>query len=555
MAWCYSNSLWTWTDWQLPTAYAGPYKGRDQSDILIYSAFIRAGRDGHFAPFCSKLVPELGAPYEANWNDWPYLEYRPLYLIGVLARGIGVFAALNIALLSFHLLAGLCFYFVARYRKIDIVWSFAAALAFGLASFIFSQSPDHPMVALCWHVPLFLIVWGWLTDGSGVTPGSTRFWFGTAVGFIAGLQNPYYSTTFCQLVLLIAVVMCIRTGKRDYLISGASFIAASVAAFVLINVNPWLQQISMGRNRGAVVREFQWVEIYALKLLDLFVPPMRHQLSLFQSFAQWRAHVAILHDEGSYFGIVGAAALCLLIVVAIRAALIRSGERGTVPAPIWQILWIFLFFTTGGLNAIAAALGFTYLRAGCRLSIIILAISLLFAAEWLTRYRARSALSIISAVACCLIVLGDQVPAPIAAGDKALVVRQISSDRKFVADMEAALPTGAMVFQLPIMDFPESPLRTETSYDHLRPYLFSQHLRFSFGSMKGRPREQWQHEIEKLSLADAVAAIKTRGFSALYVSRPGYGEVARELEENLRVLGYDKIIDSPERDLFCVLLQ
>jgi phosphoglycerol transferase len=106
-----------------------------------------------------------------------------------------------------------------------------------------------------------------------------------------------------------------------------------------------------------------------------------------------------------------------------------------------------------------------------------------------------------------------------------------------------------------VIDFPESPLRTLGPYDHLRPYLFTRQLRFSFGSMKGRPREQWQHDIEKLSLSESIDEMKRRGFSALYVSRVGYAEGARGLEENLRKLGYNREIESNEHDLFCFLLQ
>ena len=553
VCWCYANSMYAVADWNLPTTYDGPYAGRDKSDILVYSAFVRAARDGHFAPFHTKFVPELGAPYGANWNDWPYLEYVPLYLIGVLARVVGIFAALNVALILWHTLAGITFYFVARYHKIDILWSFAAALAFGLASFIFSESPDHPMVALCWHVPLFLVVWRWLSDPSGIKPGSKHFWFGMAVGFLAGLLNPYYFAVFCQIVLLTAAVMLIRTHKLNHLIAGLSFITATALGLVLINLSPWLYQIRSGRNQGAVVREFQWVEIYALKALDLFVPPLNHHWETFRNFAQWRAHVAILHDEGSYLGIVGTGALLLLLLSAIRAAISRNSLH--LPAAAFQVLWIFLFFTTGGLNAIAAAAGFSYLRAGCRLSIVILAISLLYAADWLTRRRTRPQFSAVAAGVCCVIILFDQVPTPPSLEEKSAITRHITSDEKFVAEIESTFPEGAMVFQIPVMDFPESPLRTESSYDHLRPYLYTRHLRFSFGSMKGRPREQWQHDVEKLSLLDAVAEVKRRGFSALCVSRVGYPDGARELEQNLRLLGYNEEIQSAEGDLFCVRLQ
>jgi len=550
-SWCYANSMWNRNDWQLPTTYAGPYPGRDQSDILIYAAFVRAARDGHFAPFTEKFVPELGAPYQADWNDWPYLEYVPLYLIGVLARGVGIFAALNLTLLTWHLLSGLSFYCVARYRKVGIAWSFAGALAFGLASFIFSQSPDHPMVALCWHVPPFVVVWSWLTDESGIPVNSKRFWFALGLSFLTGLLNPYYSVTFCQIVLFTAAAMWIRTGKLNRLLSGLSLIAATVSAFVLINLNSWLYQLQAGRNQGAIVRQFQWVELYALKALDLFVPPFEHQWSLFRKFAQWRWSVAILHDEGSYLGIIGAIALAMLVFSALYAAI----KSSRVPPAALQVLWIFIFFSTGGLNAIGAAMGFTYLRGGCRLSIVILAISLVYAVELCSRRFAKLPFSFLAVAACCVLIFFDQVPRPMSHDEKAFVIRQIASDQKFVADMEAVLPEGAMIFQLPVMDFPESPLRTETSYDHLRPYLHSRHLRFSFGSMKGRQREQWQHHLEKLSLPDAVAEIKNRGFAGIYVSRPGYSEGLSALEQGLQALETGDKIDSAEGDLFFVRLK
>jgi hypothetical protein len=58
-----------------------------------------------------------------------------------------------------------------------------------------------------------------------------------------------------------------------------------------------------------------------------------------------------------------------------------------------------------------------------------------------------------------------------------------------------------------------------------------------------------------MSLPDAIAEVKRRGFSALYVSRVGYPDGARELEQNLLTLGYNEEIRSAEEDLFCVRLQ
>jgi len=552
-AWCHANGVWDRNAWHIPSAYVGPYHGPPKSDVLLHLAFIRAARDGHFIPVCSKIVPELGAPFEATWNDWPIIEEFPIFAMGLLARAIGIFAALNIALLSCHLLAGLSFYLVARYCKIDIWWAFVSALAFGLASYIFSESPDHVLVALCWHVPFFILVWDWVSSDEGLTLGSKKFWFGITVGILAGLQMPYYAGIFCQLVFLGALVSFIRTHNSSRLLSAFCVLGATASSFALMNLDTWMYQFRFGANPRALVRQYQWLEIYGLKIVDLLTPPLNHLCQTFRSFAEWRAQTQIVHDEGSYFGIIGIAALVLLIGVAVAALIKREIAR--VPKSIWQVLWIFLYFTTGGVNAVVALPGFRFFRAGCRFSIVILAIALLYAAEWLTRRRAQPVLLAISAVVCCLVILLDQVPRPTSLNEKAAIVRQISSDQKFVADMESIYPNGAMVFQLPVMDFPEAPLRTENPYDHLRPYLYTHHLRFSFGSVKGRAREQWQHDLEKMSLPDAIAEVKRRGFSALYVSRVGYPDGARELEQNLLTLGYNEEIQSAEEDLFCVRLQ
>ena len=54
------------------------------------------------------------------------------------------------------------------------------------------------------------------------------------------------------------------------------------------------------------------------------------------------------------------------------------------------------------------------------------------------------------------------------------------------------LPPGAMVFQLPVMAFPEvAPAHNLGDYEHFRPYLATRALRFSYGMLKGRSRHRW----------------------------------------------------------------
>jgi phosphoglycerol transferase len=289
-----------------------------------------------------------------------------------------------------------------------------------------------------------------------------------------------------------------------------------------------------------------------------------------------------LQDEGSYLGIVGLLALGLLAWTAI-ADVVKS-RANDIPLAAWQVLWIVLCFTTGGLNAILGAFGFTLFRTGQRYSIVILAIALLYAAQRLTAWQkdaaGRTAPDVLrigtltAAAAMSTLILWDQVPRAPAAEQTAMIARQVAADREFTEKMETALPAGAMVFQLPVMDFPESPLPGIPSYDHFRPYLYSNQLRFSYGSMKGRERERWQHDLQRqlvegaavnqeakkiqfnaVNVRRAVDELQKLGFKAIYINRNGFPDRGRGLEEALLELGYTKpVIRNATGDLACILL-
>ena len=86
-----------------------------------------------------------------------------------------------------------------------------------------------------------------------------------------------------------------------------------------------------------------------------------------------------------------------------------------------------------------------------------------------------------------------------------------------------------MLFQLPVVDFPEGPRILEaTDYEHLRPYLHATRLRFSYGSDKGRPREAWQRRAEALEPEAMADALERIGFAGLLVNRKAYEDGAAD---------------------------
>jgi len=588
LAWCAGNDRWSPASWGVPTAYLEPEKG----DVVHALAMMKAVGDGEFVPLAWKKVDALGAPHAANWNDWPFVEELLVVFFGLFGSLFGLFAGLNVGTIVAHLSAAVAFYAVARWEDCDRTWAFVAALAFGLAPFIFAQSPFHITTEYVWHVPLFLPIWRWIAAEPGIVWGSRRFWFAVAVGFITGLQSPYWTNIFCQLTLLGAGAMYWRHRSWPAFRSALAVIGAAAVAFALMNLDTWTYRLAEGPNPGALSREYKWMEIYGLKLVDLVIPPVTHHSNTFAAFAT--AHrigdpakgippASPLQDEGSYLGIVGLLALGWLVWTAVSDAV--KGRANDLPLAAWQVLWIVICFTTGGLNAILGAFGFTLFRTGQRYSLVILAIVLLYAAQRLTAWHKAGATrsgpggtslgTLAAAAAICGLILWDQVPRAPSAETTATIARQVAADREFTEKMEAALPVGAMVFQVPVMEFPESPMPGVPSYDHFRPYLFSKHLRYSFGSMKGRERERWQPAVQgkffegatldreagviRVNPANARAAVdelKRLGFSAIYVNRNGFPDRGKGIEEALLELGYTKPpLRNATGDLACIILQ
>ena len=178
LAWCSANAKWTPRAWSRPTAYMEPAN----TDMFFTLAYMKAAAEGQLLPFAWKSVSELGAPYDANWSDWPLIEELQHTFLGLLARVFGLFAGLNIGLLIGNLLATAVSYAVCRASGCNRTWSAVAAFAFGLAPYAFAQSPHHITCEYVWHIPLFLLVWKWAATEGGLEPWTPRFWGRSASG-------------------------------------------------------------------------------------------------------------------------------------------------------------------------------------------------------------------------------------------------------------------------------------------------------------------------------------------------------------------------------------
>jgi phosphoglycerol transferase len=108
------------------------------------------------------------------------------------------------------------------------------------------------------------------------------------------------------------------------------------------------------------------------------------------------------------------------------------------------------------------------------------------------------------------------------------------SDSDFFPALERMLPVGAMVFELPVKDYPEmGPVNDMGDYEHFRPMLHTDALRFSYGAVKGRGDDNWQKKVSSEEPREMIGDLERYGFSAILINRKAYKDRGEALSRKL----------------------
>jgi hypothetical protein len=152
------------------------------------------------------------------------------------------------------------------------------------------------------------------------------------------------------------------------------------------------------------------------------------------------------------------------------------------------------------------------------------------------------------------VVIWDQTPRRVSSEVIAATEVALRADREFSFSLENALPKDSMVFQLPLMPFPESsPINAMADYEHFRPYLHTTFLRYSYGTNKGRVDSAWQDQVASLPPRELVNSLENAGFGAVIINRKGYQDGGKKLIHGFLEAGKSVIADSP--DMIAFVLQ
>ena len=544
---CWHYDLWTLKSWRLPTDYAG--------DALEMLARLQAAAEGDTWPLMPQVIERLGAPFGARWNAYPAPDKLLMLALGGLSRLIGLFAAANAGLLLAQVTSALAFYLVARWLRCRWEWAGAGALLFAYGYSMFHRGLAHFSFVFTWTVPLGLLA-VWLVAGrrrlEWRSPGALLC---LGMAGALGAHNPYNLFFWLQLMGWALLAQWFGPRRRSNLAIGAAAMTLGVLVFAATNIETWLY-VEDTAAVPLLSRNYAGTEIYALKPVEMFIPPLFHRwdwLAFFgyryQRWTDWRGEVFL-----PYLGLVGIAGLLWLGVETAR----RVFARRPLPGQALSVGWLLGFASIGGVtNVLAFFGGLQVFRATNRVVVYLSALVLFFLVVRLSRLTAAWPGWLRAGAALLVAGLGlvDQVPRRLSAPERQQIARAVESDQALGRALEAALPAGAAVFQLPVLGFPEVGPRVRLGeYDLFRPYLNTRTLRFSYGAAKLRARSRWQRDLENAAPAVLARQLERYGFAALYLNRKGYEDRADLILRELAALGYTRRIDGPEGNQVIVLL-
>jgi phosphoglycerol transferase len=546
-------------DMRVPLAYHG--------DALFVGAQIKAIIDNGWYLHNAYV----GMPGSLDMYDFPMADNVQFFMLKLLAFLFHDWAITGNVyfLLTFPLTTWTSLYVLRRFH-ISYLPALVASLLFTFLPYHFLRGFGHLFLAGYYMVPLitlfvlrlclrpdFLTRLDPETGNPRLDVFSKKSLATLATCLVMAGTGIYYAFFGCYLLLVGALAASIKQRRLYPMIPGA-LVISTICAGCVLNVMPTLiHHATHSVNTAVAARSPAEAEVFSLKIAQLLLPRAGHRL---EPLADWKKNYnsVMPPPNGKDFatlGMIGTIGFCALILCLLFKA---SSDR---LSPVLETLsrlnaFAFLLATTGGLGSLFALTVSPSIRCYDRMSVFI-AFFAFFAVSILAHRLCRRVpvtgktriLMPLLGAAILLVGLLDVLPVIPVWRDEEMKRKDFALDSEYVQRLEAALPDGAMVFQLPYVHFPEG--ATEYSgcfYDHLRPYLHSHKLRWSFGAMHGRAADAWQAHLAGKPAPELIRDLTLIGFAAVYVDRTSMPRASAGFESTLsKFSGIPAIVSADER--------
>lgn len=550
-------------------AYPMSYDGGDGMSYLANAVMLTEG---------STVVEtdRLGAPYGYTGYDFYASSFHGFdnmllkILVGITNQPA---LAVNLLFLLLFPMISLSSYFVLRQMRVKQWVAVGGALTYAFMPYLFMRGMNHFVLASYYFVPVSILYCVWIYQDDNFMCFNKGFfknwknWFAIILSAcIANNGIAYYAFFTCFFLVVTGLVKTLKEKKLRYFGKACSLIGF-VVLFMLISLIPTLNYIlKNGVNDEGVVRTIDGVETYSLKIAQLFMPLNSHGNSYLEGIINEYNEAMPLVNENymSYLGVMGCIGFLILLVVLFLKNM-GDDKPFKVQLEILSLLNIagILLATIGGFGSLFGLLVTAMIRCYNRISIFIafiaiaavcILLSVLCDRIWsIEKYGAVVRNCIyggFAAVISFVMLWGIWFQYPGLMYDYMGFKEYFISDKEFIESIEARLPEGAMIYQLPYHEYPEGgAVNDMNDYDLWVGYIHSKNLRWSYGGVVGREADNWLRTIDNSDIPDMIKKIKEKGFQGIYIDRRAYeDDELYELESKLeKELGVQPMISGNKK--------
>jgi phosphoglycerol transferase len=519
-----------------------------ESDALVFLEQVKSTIDNGWWWF----NPRVGMPQGLDQLLWPSntnVDQALVWVVSRVFRGAG--STINCTWLIMLTLGGLTATTCLRFLGVSRRAAFVCGTLFALTpTAIYYGIGFFSLVPYLVPVPATIAVhlaraedWDNYWSRAGVLVGGA---------LLLGLNYVYYPFFGCFFILLGGAIGFARSRQVRVLRTAAiwiGLISLAVAANFAPSMWAWSREGVPIAVREKLAAES---EVYALKIRHLVGPLYDHSFPPFRSWTEREAAAGYpLETENTVARLGLVATLGFVGLLGLTLTGTGGGGSGAAVSAAAGRLAVgaVLLATVGGLGSIFNLLVTPDIRGYARITPFLAFFSLIAVAACLDAVRRRfPRLGSLALAATLALGLWDQSHAfrPL----NTLHPANAASFRgllRFMDVLERSAPRNAMVLQLPfIMFLNEHGNARMKVYDHFRPYVVSQHLRWSYPALSNR-QLAWQEGAAKLATPDLVRFARGEGFQLILLDRYGYGDGGEAVQKMLGLVPGVRVLTQDER--------
>lgn len=498
------------------------------------------------------INPKIGVFGGYTGYDFPVIEQFNiliLQLLNLFFRG-NVFAITNAFFLLSFVSAAWSALFVFKSFKIEYPLALAGSVVFAILPYHFYRGTLHLSLSSYFVIPLIAMFCWQLYLGDFLSFCKNKIFKFSLISLLAVLiaTSGIYYAFFSCFFIVITIIMAFFQGRKSSLRFGLVIIGIVVLILIMQMLPVIIYNYHNGVNIEATIRSPIQTEIYGLRIAHLLLPSEYNRISFLANISNRYDRLLFMSNNESLFshlGLVSSLGFMLLIISLFIPKLIVKKPEIKFFARL--NLAAVLFSCVGGFAVLFSFFVSDIIRSVNRVSIFIAFLSifsfLYFIQYQLLKCRTKKVMWWLFSLLLIYIAAIDQIN-PLAFNNR-MLTKQVARDQQFVAKIEKEMPNGAAVFELPFTDYPEPQVvpYNMVSYELLIPFLYSHHLKWSYGASKGRSIALWQEQVAKLPINQLMDQIILAGYSGLLIDKNGYadnGEAVisqiKKIDPNLRIV-------------------